>query len=108
MGTHPIFESDFDCLTERRVNVETPARSALNQDNWDAEEKPDEQGTWNRAGESTLKQRVIMRAKRRGPAGGGGESKPSAFGGLSSKLTAPPATTGAFSFSTNKKEEKVE
>ena len=22
--------------------------SALNQDNWDAEEKPDEQGTWNR------------------------------------------------------------
>ena len=46
-----------------------------------------------------------MRAKRRGPAGGGGESKPSAFGGLSSKLTAPPATTGAFSFSTNKKGE---
>merc|ERR1711892_67366 len=30
MGTHPIFESDFDCLTERKkrekTNVETRAR----------------------------------------------------------------------------------
>merc|ERR1711892_302366 len=79
--------------------------SNLNQDNWDADEGPAaEQGTWNRAGESTLKSRVIMRAKRRG--GGAGEAKQSAFGGLSAKLTAPPVTSGAFSFTTAKNDEK--
>ena len=41
-----------------------------------------------------------MRAKRRG--GGAGEAKQSAFGGLSAKLTAPPVTSGAFSFTTAK------
>merc|ERR1712106_1156033 len=65
--------------------------SNLNQDNWDADEGPAvEQGTWNRAGESTLKSRVIMRAKRRG--GGAGEAKQSAFGGLSAKLTVAPSS----------------
>lgn len=80
--------------------------SNLNQDNWDQDEAPAEQGTWNRAGESTLKQRVIMRAKRRGT-GATTSEKPSAFGGLSSKIS-KPASTGAFSFSTTTASPKVE
>ena len=46
-----------------------------------------------------MKQRVIMRAKRRGN-GVTTSEKPSAFGGLSSKIS-KPASTGAFSFSTS-------
>merc|ERR1712183_185502 len=31
MGTHPIFESDFDCLTEREKMTDEDEREALNQ-----------------------------------------------------------------------------
>lgn len=79
--------------------------STLTQENWDNEEKNEDQGTWNRAKESTLKERVIMRAKRRGPAESKGMG--SAFGGLSAKL-GNKKDTAAFSFAPKKEEEKKE
>merc|ERR1712137_302069 len=108
MGTHPIFESDFDCLTE--MSKRAPG-STLTQDNWDNDEKNEEQGNWTRAKESTLKQRVIMKAKRRGVTSSDSASKGigSAFGGFGAKMVTTKPSTG-FSFEAkteDKKEEEV-
>merc|ERR1712235_222815 len=83
MGTHPIFESDFDCLTEMS----------------------------KRAPGSTLKQRVIMKAKRRGVTSSDSASKGigSAFGGFGAKMASTKPAAG-FSFEAkteDKKEEEV-
>merc|ERR1712131_575798 len=85
MGTHPIFESDFDCLTE--MSKRAPG-STLTQDNRDNDEKNEEQGNWTKAKESTLKQRVIMKAKRRGVTSSHSASKGigSVFGGFGAKM----------------------
>merc|ERR1712131_170812 len=85
MGTHPIFESDFDCLTE--MSKRAPG-STLTQDNRDNDEKNEEQGNWTKAKESTLKQRVIMKAKRRGVTSSHSASKGigSGFGGFGAKM----------------------
>merc|ERR1712168_511448 len=108
MGTHPIFESDFDCLTE--MSKRAPG-STLTQDNWDNDEKNEEQGNWTKAKESTLKQRVIMKAKRRGVTSSDSASKGigSAFGGFGAKMATTKPSTG-FSFEAkteDKKEEEV-
>ena len=42
------------------------ATSELNHDNWDDEVETEEAGTFSQADESTLKGRVIKKAKRRG------------------------------------------
>jgi len=107
MGTHPIFESDFDCLTE--MSKRAPG-STLTQDNWDNDEKNEEQGNWTKAKESTLKQRVIMKAKRRGVTTSDSASKGigSAFGGFGAKMANTKPAAG-FSFeATSKKEDKKE
>jgi len=108
MGTHPIFESDFDCLTE--MSKRAPG-STLTQDNWDNDDKNEEQGNWTKAKESTLKQRVIMKAKRRGVTSSDSASKGigSAFGGFGAKMATTKPSTG-FSFEAkteDKKEEEV-
>merc|ERR1712131_261996 len=106
MGTHPIFESDFDCLTE--MSKRAPG-STLTQDNWDNDEKNEEQGNWTKAKESTLKQRVIMKAKRRGVTSSDSASKGigSVFGGFGAKManTKPAAE---FSFEAKKEDKKEE
>jgi len=62
MGTHPIFESDFDCLTD--MSKRAPG-STLTHDNWNDEYQTEEAGTFQRASTSTLKERVIMKARRK-------------------------------------------
>merc|ERR1712131_814 len=107
MGTHPIFESDFDCLTE--MSKRAPG-STLTQDNWDNDEKNEEHGNWTKAKESTLKQRVIMKAKRRGVTSSDSASKGigSAFGGFGAKMANTKPAAG-FSFeATSKKKDKKE
>ena len=42
------------------------ATSELNHDNWDDEVESEEAGTFAQADQSTLKERVIKKAKRRG------------------------------------------
>ena len=42
------------------------ANTVLNHDNWDDDEEPEEAGTFVQADKSTLKDRVIKKAKRRG------------------------------------------
>ena len=42
------------------------ATSELNHDNWDEDVEPEEAGKFSQADESTLKGRVIKKAKRRG------------------------------------------
>ena len=42
------------------------ANTELNHDNWDEDEEPEEAGTFAQADKSTLKDRVIKKAKRRG------------------------------------------
>jgi len=41
MGTHPIFESDFDCLTEKNVSVTNADRDAAGHND------RDRQRTWS-------------------------------------------------------------
>lgn len=43
------------------------ATSELNHDNWDQEEEEEVQGTFQKASNDTLKNRVIKTAKRRNP-----------------------------------------
>jgi len=83
--------------------------STLTQDNWDHDDKNEEQGNWTKAKESTLKQRVIMKAKRRGVTSSDSGSKGigSAFGGFGSKMNSTKSTTG-FSFDAKKEEKKEE
>jgi len=106
MGTHPIFESDFDCLTE--MSKRAPG-STLTQDNWDNDEKNEEQGNWTKAKESTLKQRVIMKAKRRGVTSSHSASKGigSVFGGFGAKMANTKPAAG-FSFEAKKEDKKEE
>merc|ERR1711962_331122 len=108
MGTHPIFESDFDCLTELEMSKRAPG-STLTQDNWDNEDKNEEQGNWTKAKESTLKQRVIMKAKRRGVTSSDSSSKGigSAFGGFGAKMATSKPSAG-FAFDTKKEDKKDE
>ena len=42
------------------------ANTELNHDNWDEDEEPEEAGTFAQADKTTLKDRVIKKAKRRG------------------------------------------
>merc|ERR1712131_554136 len=106
MGTHPIFESDFDCLTE--MSKRAPG-STLTQDNRDNDEKNEEQGNWTKAKESTLKQRVIMKAKRRGVTSSDSASKGigSVFGGFGAKMANTKPAAG-FSFEAKKEDKKEE
>merc|ERR1712131_303947 len=105
MGTHPIFESDFDCLTE--MSKRAPG-STLTQDNWDNDDKNEEQGNWTKAKESTLKQRVIMKAKRRGvTSDSSSKGIGSAFGGFGAKMATTKPAAG-FSFEAKKEEKKDE
>lgn len=46
------------------------AGSDLNHENWDQEEESEEAGTFAAASEDILKDRVIKKAKRRGPVSG--------------------------------------
>ena len=41
------------------------ATSKLNHDNWDQEDEPEEQGTFQQASEDALKGRVIKKARRK-------------------------------------------
>lgn len=43
------------------------ATSELNHDNWDEDDEPEEAGTFQKASEDVLKNRVIKRAVRRNP-----------------------------------------
>lgn len=45
------------------------ATSDLNHDNWDDEAEPEEAGTFKKASEDVIKQRVIKTARRRKPIG---------------------------------------
>merc|ERR1712244_89694 len=46
MGTHPIFESDFDCLTEQQINKMSDEEREMDQDDL---EEPVEDGEANQA-----------------------------------------------------------
>ena len=48
------------------ASAKRSATSELNHDNWDDEVETEEAGTFSQADESTLKGRVIKKAKRRG------------------------------------------
>lgn len=43
------------------------ATSDLNHDNWNQEEEPEERGSFQKASEDALKNRVIKTARRRNP-----------------------------------------
>merc|ERR1712037_29404 len=89
MGTHPIFESDFDCLTD----MKRAPSSTLTHDNWDREEEPEEAGTFQRASSEQVKKRVIAKARRKrnlntssNGSSQSSEEKKSVFSGFGAKL----------------------
>merc|ERR1739838_1204900 len=43
MGTHPIFESDFDCLTEKMPNFNDEDRDSSTDDDWDKSSSDEEE-----------------------------------------------------------------
>jgi len=70
--------------------------SDLNHDNWDQEDEPEEQGTFKKASENELKQRVIKKPKRRNA--GTGEEAKNAFAGFGGFAGAAKPAGEAFSF----------
>ena len=62
--------------------------SALTHDNWDQEYQEEEAGSFKRANQSTLKERVIMKAKRKNLNSNGGSTATSAFAGFGAKFAA--------------------
>ena len=60
--------------------------SALTHDNWDQEYQEEEAGSFKRANQSTLKERVIMKAKRKNLSSNGGSTATSAFAGFGAKF----------------------
>ena len=62
--------------------------SALTHDNWDQEYKEEDAGSFKRANQSTLKERVIMKARRKNTGSNGSSSATSAFAGFGAKFAA--------------------
>ncbi|XP_044254758.1 nuclear pore complex protein Nup50 [Tribolium madens] len=79
------------------------ATSDLNHDNWDREDEPEDAGTFAKASEETLKNRVIKVARRRNPISSvqSDDSKPSAFGGFSGFGKTPTSSSNTFGFLSN-------
>ncbi|XP_015125148.1 nuclear pore complex protein Nup50 [Diachasma alloeum] len=72
------------------------ATSELNHENWNAEDEPEEAGTFAVAAQEILEKRVVRTAKRRLGAGEGPAKN--AFGAFAGFKTTPPPMTAAFSF----------
>lgn len=92
-----MFGAGKDMTTKRR-NL-----GDLNSDNWDEEDAPEERGTFRKASEDEIKNRVIKTARRRiAPATESKDAPPpgifSGFGGFTKTPTAPVATSSPFSF----------
>lgn len=81
------------------------ATSELNHDNWDAEEAPEESGTFQKASDDSLKQRVIKTARRRNPISSvrdnDDKEKKSAFTSFTGFGKSSTPTTATFSFLSN-------
>jgi len=80
------------------------ATSDLNHTNWNQDEDPEESGSFSKAAEDVIKNRVIKVAKRRNPIGtlatSEGEKKSvfASFGGFSKAPLSTAATSSPFSF----------
>ncbi|XP_063238209.1 nuclear pore complex protein Nup50 [Bacillus rossius redtenbacheri] len=77
------------------------ATTKLDHDNWDAEESPEDAGTYSSAPTHVLKRRVILKAQRRGRTANSAESGsapavPNIFRDI--KLTGVPSAAPSFSF----------
>merc|ERR1712050_797367 len=59
MGTHPIFESDFDCLTDMGDALENGYDNEAYQDYTDDNEIIILYLGWKRSGKTTIKERVF-------------------------------------------------
>ncbi|EFA01782.2 nuclear pore complex protein Nup50 [Tribolium castaneum] len=79
------------------------ATSDLNHDNWDREDEPETAGTFTKASDEALKNRVIKVARRRNPISSvqSDDSKPSAFGGFSGFGKTPSSASNTFGFLSN-------
>uniref|UniRef100_A0A1B0CBG3 RanBD1 domain-containing protein n=2 Tax=Lutzomyia longipalpis TaxID=7200 RepID=A0A1B0CBG3_LUTLO len=85
-------------MTTKRRNL-----GDLNSDNWDQEDAPEEKGTFRKASEDEIKNRVIRTARRRVvPTTDSKDAPPpgifSGFGGFTKTTTAPAAMSSPFAF----------
>ncbi|KAJ8973864.1 hypothetical protein NQ317_016876 [Molorchus minor] len=83
------------------------ATSDLNHDNWDRDEEPEDAGTFQRASEHSLKQRIIKTARRRNPISSvrSDADAKSAFTSFTAFSKTPVPTSSAFSFLSNIKNQ---
>ncbi|CAH1371336.1 unnamed protein product [Tenebrio molitor] len=81
------------------------ASSDLNHDNWDKQEDPEDAGTFKKASDEAIKNRIIKVAKRRNPISSvqSEEGKSTAFGSFTGfgKTTPATSTSSTFSFLSN-------
>lgn len=86
------------------MSVKRRPDNDINQDNWNDEDEPEQEGTFEKASEEELKARVIKTAKRRIKPGdsNGDQPKPNAFSSFAgfgaSKIGDSVKTTPLFSF----------